>query len=210
MEIANITTTLIIIHVIFGSIALIFGAISLIAKKGNKLHKKSGKVFYYTLLISALISLIIAIMPNHQSPFLFCLGLFSLYFIVGGYRSITFKDKNISLLLDKVIAYLIIILGFIMILYPILLNNKLNIVLLNFGFVCILFGIIDLLLFRDLNRIKKYWLKIHLSKMISGYIASVTAFIVNQWNLGILGWFLPTIIGVLYMIYWLIKINKKK
>ena len=96
MELINITKALIITHIVFGSIALISGTISLTTKKGNSLHKKAGKVFYYTLFVSAVLSLIVATMPNHQSPFLFCLGLFSLYFIFGGYRSLKFKKKNIS------------------------------------------------------------------------------------------------------------------
>ena len=209
MELINITKALIITHIVFGSIALISGTISLTTKKGNSLHKKAGKVFYYTLFISALISLIVAIMPDHQSPFLFCLGLFSIYFIFGGYRSLKFKKKNILLTLDKIIAYFIIILGIIMISYPIILKNKINIVLLNFGAISILFGIIDLFLFRDIKRINKNWLKIHLLKMTSGYIASVTAFVVNQWSLGTLGWFLPAIFGNIYIVYWFIKLNKK-
>ena len=205
----NIANLLIITHVILGSIALISGTISIIAKKGNKLHKKSGKVFYYVLLISAFISLFVALMPNHKSPFLFCLGILSLYFIIGGYRSLKFNKENVSFLLDKIIALIIILLGVVMILYPILLNVKMNIVQLNFGFVSIIFGIIDLLLIRDLNKIKKKWLSIHLSKMISGYIATITAFIVNQFNFGIWRWFIPSIIGSIYIIYWLSKLNKK-
>jgi uncharacterized membrane protein len=210
MEITNITKALIITHVIFGSITLISGTISLTAKKGKPLHKKSGKVFYYTLFISALLSLVVATMPNHKSPFLFSLGLFSLYFIIGGYRSLKFKKKNISLTLDKIFAYFIVTLGIIMISYSIVLKNKINIVLLNFGAISILFGIVDLFLFRDIKRIHKNWLKIHLLKMTSGYIASVTAFMVNQWSLGILGWFLPTIFGNIYITYWFIKLNKVK
>lgn len=209
MELANFTKILIITHVVFGSIALISGSISLIAKKGNKLHKKSGKIFYYNLILSALISLIIAIMPNHESPFLFCLGLFSLYFIIGGYRSLKYKNENNSFLLDKIIAYLIILLGIVMVSYSILANSTLNIVLLNFGVVSVLFGIIDHILFGNLKRIRKHWLKIHLSKMTSGYIVTVTAFIVNQWSFGIWGWFMPTILGNVYIFFWFYKLNKK-
>lgn len=210
MEIENITQILILTHVGFGSIALISGAISMIAKKGNWYHKKSGKVFYYALLISALISLMVSLMPNHQSPFFFCLGLFSLYFIIGGYRSLAFKVKNVSLWLDKIIACLIILVGLVMMIYPILLNGKINVVLFYFGAVSVVFGIIDLLLFQNSTKTRKNWLNIHLTKMIGAYLVAVTAFVVNQSILGIWGWFLPTIIGNIYLFYWLIKLNRKK
>jgi len=210
METENIARILIFTHVGFGGIALISGAISIIAKKGNWLHKKSGKVFYYTLLKSALISLVVSLMPNHQSPFFFCLGLFSLYFIIGGFRSLAFKKKNVSFRLDKIIACLIIIVGLLMMTYPILLNGRINIVLFYFGAVSIVFGAIDLLIFKNSNRTRKNWLNIHLTKMIGAYLVAVTAFIVNQSVLGIWGWFAPTIIGNIYIFYWLIKLNRKK
>ncbi|CAM1343560.1 DUF2306 domain-containing protein [Tenacibaculum amylolyticum] len=210
MEIENITQILILTHVGFGGIALISGAISMIAKKGNWYHKKSGKVFYYALLTSALISLVVSLIPNHQSPFFFCLGLFSLYFIIGGYRSLTFKIKNASLWLDKIIACLIILVGLTMMIYPILLNGKINIVLFYFGAVSIVFGVIDLLLFQNSNKTKRNWLNIHLTKMIGAYLVAATAFVVNQSFLGIWSWFLPTIIGNIYLFYWLIKLNRKK
>lgn len=210
MEIENITRILIFTHIGFGSIALISGAISMITKKGDWLHKKSGKVFYYTLLISALISLIVSLMPNHQSPFFFCLGLFSLYFIIGGYRSLAFKKKNVTFGQDKIIACLIILVGLVMMTYPILLHGKINIVLFYFGAVGIVFGAIDLLLFQNSNRTRKNWLNIHLIKMTSTYLIAVTAFVVNQSILGIWGWFTPTIVGNIYLLYWLIKLNRKK
>ncbi|WP_242205477.1 hypothetical protein [Aestuariivivens insulae] len=111
---------------------------------------------------------------------------------------------------DKIIAYFIILVGIAMMTYPILLNGKINPVLFVFGAVSILFGVIDLLFFQNLNRTRENWLNIHLSKMISGYVATVTAFVVNQWALGIWGWFIPTIFGNIYLIYWLIKLNRKK
>lgn len=210
METENIIQILIMTHVVFGSIALISGAISMITKKGDFLHKKSGTVFYYALLMATIISFIISSMPNHKSPFLFFLGLFTLYFIIGGYRSLRFKEKNASFWIDKIIAYTILFTGVFMMTYPILFEGKINSILLVFGAVGILFGIVDLLLFQNLNTIKKNWLKIHLSKMISGYVATVTAFIVNQWNFGIWSWFTPTIFGNIFIVYWLIKLNRKK
>ena len=67
MELEKIVQIFIYTHAGFGGIALLTGAIALIAKKGNKLHKKSGKVFLYSMLTGALISLIISIMSNHQN-----------------------------------------------------------------------------------------------------------------------------------------------
>lgn len=211
MELEKIAQWLIYTHAGFGGIALLAGAVALIAKKGSKLHKKSGIVFFYSMLLSAFLSFIISIMPKHESPFLFSIGVFSIYFILSGYRSLKFKRREFDLKADKLIAYVIILTGFTMILYPIVLNGKLNIVLLVFGIVGLVFGLRDLKLYKDSQKLKKNWLKLHLGKMIGGYIAAVTAFfVVNEILPGIWNWFVPGIIGGGYISFWIMKLNKTK
>ena len=212
MEIEKLAEILIYyIHAPLGAVALLTGGISLIAKKGSNAHKKSGKIFFFSMLFSAISAFIISVLPNHESPFLFSIGLFSTYFLVSGLRSLRFKQKEFELKTDKIIAYLIILTGISMILYPIVLYSKLNIILTVFGVVGIVFGLRDLKLFQDIQRIKKNWLKLHLGKMTGGYIAAVSAFfVVNQILPGIWNWFVPGIIGSGYITYWMIKLNKKK
>jgi uncharacterized membrane protein len=211
MEIEKLAEILIYyIHAPLGGIALLAGGIALIVKKGNSIHKKSGIIFFYTMLTSAITSFIISILPNHESPFLFSIGLFSSYFLIIGIRSLNFKRKEFSLRIDKIIAYLIIIVGICMVLYPVILHSKLNIILTVFGIVGLVFGIRDLRHFKDLNHLKKSWLKLHLGKMSGGYIAAVTAFfVVNQILPGIWNWFVPGILGSVYITYWMKKVNKK-
>jgi uncharacterized membrane protein len=211
METEKIAEILIYIHAGFGGIALLTGGIALIVKKGNNIHKKSGKIFYYSMLLSALISFVVSTLPNHKSPFLFSIGLFSSYFLISGLRSLNYKKKEFNLKIDKIIAYLIMITGIVMILYPIILYSKLNIILTVFGIIGIVFGLRDLKLFKELKRLRKNWLKLHLGKMTGGYIAAVSAFfVVNQILPGIWNWFVPGIIGSGYITYWMIKLNKKK
>lgn len=209
MEIEKIAQTLIYTHAGFGGISLLAGGLALVAKKGSQIHKKAGKVFYYTMLISALIAFVVSALPNHESPFLFSIGVFSIYFLLSGFRSLNFKQKEFNLKIDRVIACTIILTGLFMILYPIILYRKLNIILLVFGIVGIMFGIRDLKLFKDQNRLRKNWLKLHLGKMIGGYIAAVSAFfVVNQILPGIWNWFVPGIIGGGYITYWMMKLDK--
>jgi uncharacterized membrane protein len=199
------------IHAPLGGIALFAGGIALIAKKGSQLHKKSGEVFFYSMLISAIAAFIISVLPKHENPFLFSIGLFSSYFLISGLRSLQYKQREFELKIDKIIAYLIALTGFSMILYPIVLFSQLNIILTVFGIVGIVFGFRDLKLFRDKERLKKSWLKLHLGKMTGGYISAVSAFfVVNQILPGIWNWFVPGIIGSMYIACWMIKQNKKK
>jgi len=209
MELENIAQILIYLHAATGGLALISGGIALIVKKGSSIHKKSGKVFYYTMLTSAILAFVIAVLPGHQSAFLFSVGAFSVYFLVAGYRSLNFRKKELDLTVDKGIAYAIIVVGIIMILYPIILKGELNIVLLVFGCVGLLFGLRDLKLFKHADQLKKSWLKLHLGKMTGGYIAAVSAFfVVNEILPGIWNWFVPGIVGGVYITYWMLKLNK--
>ncbi len=120
-----------------------------------------------------------------------------------------YKEKVFQLTVDKIIAYLIFLTGVSMILYPIILYGTPNIILAVLGAVGIVFGLRDLKLFRDIQRLRNNWLKLHLGKMTGGYIASVSAFfVVNQILPGIWNWFVPGIIGSGFITWWMIKLKK--
>lgn len=87
---------LIFIHASFGGIALISGLISMITKKGETIHKKSGLIFFYAMVLYTLSAILVAILPNHKSPFLFAVAIFSLYFVLTGNRALNFKNKKRS------------------------------------------------------------------------------------------------------------------
>ena len=130
-----------------GGIALFCGLVALVATKGSGTHKRFGKVFFYAMLTSTIISVVISNMPNHESSFLFSIGIFSSYFLISGYRSVKFKVSKPNLIVDRFIAVIIVLMGLAMILHPIFLTQKLNIVLTVFGLVGMIFGSRDLFWF---------------------------------------------------------------
>ncbi|WP_025743339.1 hypothetical protein [Aquimarina pacifica] len=202
---------LIYIHAAFGGISLLTGLISMIAKKGRSVHKKFGLFFFYSMMLSGIIAMIVAVLPNHENPFLFAVGIFSLYFVLTGNRALNFKRKNPSLKIDKSIAIIMIVTGILMISLPIIIANRLNIILVVFALVGIIFSVKDLLLFRKPELLRKKWLKLHLGKMIGGYISATTAFVVvNNFLPSIYGWFVPGIIGGFIIAYWTRRVNKNR
>ncbi|MBX0333755.1 hypothetical protein K3G39_10955 [Pontibacter sp. HSC-14F20] len=84
---------LIYIHAFFGGLGLITGMISILVNKGAINHKKAGNIFSYSMVISSLISLFIARMPNHENLFLFLIGIFTIYLVLSGNRALTLKSK---------------------------------------------------------------------------------------------------------------------
>lgn len=206
MELKQIIQYLIYGHITLGGIALVVGATALLAKKGSWLHKKCGKVFLYTMALSAVMSMTVSLMPKHESAFLFAIGVLSLYFIISGYRSLRFKHKNPNLISDKIISAIIIVSGMLMIVFPILQSGKLNVILFVFGLLSVGFGLKDFNNYKDLKVLKNRWLQLHLGKMTGGYIAAVSAFfVVNEILPGVWNWFAPSIVGSAFIFYWLRK-----
>lgn len=199
------------VHAPLGGLALLAGGVALATKKGAPVHLKSGKLFYYSMLISALAAFAISVMPGHENPFLFCIGLFSSYFLVSGLRSLKLKHEKVNVLADLVLAWAILGTGIVMIFFPIILYSKINIVLSVFGVVAIAFGIRDFRLLRNPEALRPAYLKLHLGKMTGGYIAAVSAFLVVNdvlpwlWN-----WFLPGLLGSVYISFWIRKVSPKK
>ena len=208
MDLENPIQYLIWLHAGMGGIALVTGAVALLVKKGSDGHKKSGKVFYYSMLISAIVALLVSVLPDHESPFLFSIGIFSMYFLISGYRSLKLKKKDSEIKIDRTIAFTIVITGLVMILYPLIVNGKPNIVLLVFGITGLVFGLRDLRMLKNLKALRKKWLRLHLGKMTGGYIAAVSAFfVVNEILPGIWNWFVPGILGSIYIAYWMRRLQ---
>lgn len=206
----SIARILIYLHAGFGGIALFTGAVALSARKGNPVHKKWGKVFYYTMLTAAFSALVIAVLPGHESPFLFAIGVFSSYFVISGFRSLRFREPAFDTRPDRLIGYGIILTGLTMILYPALLYGKLNPVLAVFGTVGISFGLRDLRIAGNLEKRRQLWQTLHLGKMVGGYIAATTAFlVVNQILPGLWSWFTPGVVGGAYIAWWTRRLKRE-
>lgn len=212
MNWAMVIKGLIGLHIIFGSLALLTGSLVLFLKKGDQQHKRIGKVFYSSMLVSALLSCVVAVLPAHENIFLFCIGLFTIYLLLAGYRGLSFRQKNPNLKKDKLLALGLGIVGLVLITFPILLYQQPNIISGVFGVVCVYFGLSDLRLFRKPQLLQEQWLRIHLGKTVGAYLAALTAFfvvnnilLVPMWN-----WFAPGVLGTLYILYWSQKVKKKE
>ena len=207
----NYITVLIYIHAFFGGLALLAGSVAIASKKGKSMHKLTGRIFYYSMLMSALMALVISVLPGHESAFLFSIGMFSTYLLLAGYRGLRFKDSTKNLKWDRLLSLFVVIVGLGMVSMPLFFNYGLNIVLLVFGCAAIIFGIRDLRMYRDIEALRKNWLRIHLGKMTGAYIASFSAFlVVNQFFHPLVNWLLPSILGGIFITYWIVRLNTKK
>ena len=204
---------LIYVHAFFGGIGLISGIGSILVKKGSLLHKKMGNFFSIGMIVSSLISMPIAWIPNHENLFLFLIALFTIYMVLTGNRALTFKTKESATLIDKIISGTMFLFSLIMVISGIfgLINSvAFSILYLFFGGFGLLLTIKDFWFFKNFKSKKKAWLFLHLEKMVGALIASITAFIVAGLGIGnLIAWVAPSIFGTFYIIYWKrIKLKK--
>lgn len=193
-----------------GGTALTLGLIALLTKKGSKSHINSGNIFFWAMLASAILAIIVTMIPQHESPFLLVVGIFSTYLILSGKRAVHYKAENLNLTFDKLLAFIMLGTALCMISVPIILNGKMNIILTVFGAIGLLLAVQDLRGFKNRIKLKDSWLQAHLGKMIGGYISAVTAFLaVGQYFHPLVNWLGPTVIGVPLIIIWTRKVAKK-
>jgi len=174
---------LIYIHAFFGGVGLLTGITSVTVKKGGLIHKRSGKVFSYAMVISALISLFVSRMPNHENLFLFLIGIFTLYMVLAGNRALTFNSK--TKLKPDTIDYLIsgtmFLVSVVMVIagtYGVFQKVHNSVLYIFFGVFGILLTVKDFLNFVKLAENREAKLKSHLGRMVGALIASITAFMV--------------------------------
>ena len=80
------------VHIIAGSIAIIAGFISVFAVKGLKLHRKSGMVFVYAMVVLALTGAVIAIL-RHQPPNIIG-GSLAFYMVITAFLTVRPRDER--------------------------------------------------------------------------------------------------------------------
>ncbi len=202
-------------HAFLGGVGLITGIGSIIVKKGGRLHKKMGKLFSVGIIGSSFISLHIAWMPGHKNLFLFLIGVFTIYLVIIGNRSLTFKSKKKqkATSIDLVISIGMLLFSIFMVVvgvYGLINGLPNNILYLVFG----IFGIVltgrDFMFYNSYRTASNEWLLNHLSKMIAALIASITAFIVTGLGIGtLIAWILPSIIGTVLIVFWRRKMKVK-
>ncbi|MDO6472883.1 hypothetical protein [Maribacter sp. 1_MG-2023] len=212
----NIIEIFIFIHAFFGGVGLLTGIASIVVKKGRLNHKRLGKWFSWSMIISSAISLVIARMPNHINTFLFLIGIFTIYMVLAGNRALTFKSviKTKANLTDKLVSGIMALSALLMIGFGVtgLLNGySHSILFLFFGIIGLFLPYGDYKLFKTTLENRKLWLINHLSRMLGALIASVTAFIVAGMHQDTLwAWITPSVLGTVYIIYWIKKTKGKK
>ena len=200
------------IHAFFGGIGLLAGFASVIFQKGSRNHKFSGKIFSASMVLSAALALVICFIPKHQNPFLFLIGVFTIYLVLSGNRILLFKKKKSAAFKDKLLsgtllfsAILMVILG----VFYVLKQDSVGVLYLFFGLLALFLAWRDFKFYKKIDKSKI--LNLHIGKMTGAFAASITAFLVAGIQLnGLIYWILPSVLAGIFITYWIKKVTKKK
>ncbi len=84
--------TLLPIHIIAGSIAIVAGFISVLALKGAKLHRKSGMIFVYAMVILSLTGAVIAALKHQPANVIG--GSLAFYMVTTALLTVRRRDRE--------------------------------------------------------------------------------------------------------------------
>ena len=201
---------LLTIHILAGTIALLCAALAVTSEKGEKLHVLSGRAYFWGMATIFLTAIPMSIITSNI--FLFLIAIFSFYLAFAGMRFAR-NRKGIATTLDWIAVSLMILSGLGMwILAAIYFSNTNTqyIVLLIFGFLAIALGYADFKSHKNKSAIGKERISRHLTNMMGGTIAVVTAVLVvnppfePEW----VWWVLPTVLITPFIFWWNFKILK--
>ena len=177
--------------------------------KGGKRHRKIGRLFVTGMMLTGGSAILMA--QNKPNPFLFIIGMFTIYLVGTADRYIKLK-QNKPFLIDWVYTLSMFVFGSIFIIWGIITLTKSD----GMGAVMLVFGSIGLYnVYLNFNNYKgeeihrNYRLFIHIGRMVGGFTATVTAvLVVNVQYIpltipGVLYWLAPTLLFTPLSIYWI-------
>ena len=220
-----IHTALTVLHISAGTTALLVAPVAVAVRKGGKAHKRWGWVFFwamFTIFVSA-----IALLAFRPNIFLFIISILSFYAVFSGTRSLRRKrperGQNATWL-DWFGAAVALLAGISFILWgaaPLLglaqaeTPVSFSILGIAFGYVLAQMAVVDLRSFRTPSKDRNWWWYYHMDRMLSGYIAAVTAFMVQnvgprlpeslEWTV----WVAPGVIGGVLISRWIGHYKRK-
>ena len=195
------------IHILAGTIALLCAALAVSSEKGKKFHVLSGRTYFWCMVAIFLTAIPMSIISSNI--FLFLIAVFSFYLAFSGMRFAR-NRKGVATTLDWVAVSLMILSGAGMwILAGIYFTNNDSqyIPLLVFGFLALFLGYGDYSSHKNKTATGKERLAKHLTNMLGGTIAVITAVLVvnppsdPEW----VWWVLPTVLITPVIVRW----NKK-
>ena len=199
-----ISLALLVVHIAAGSLALLSAVAALVPAKGGKAHVLSGRVYALAMTVVFLTALPLAAVGG--DIFLLFIAVFSFYMVFAGWR-LARNRRGIPEPVDWAAVVIMSLTGLGMWGYAVLLAGQGNtqwVTLTIFGVIALGLSLADGLYWRTPRAPPSRRIARHLTNMLSGTIATVTAvMVVNvDTNPPWLAWILPTVVITPLIVWW--------
>jgi hypothetical protein len=203
--------TLLFIHIFAGVIVLLAAMVSVISKARNashRLHVISGTAFVLGMAVIFVTAMPLAYLGS--SIFLAMVGVFSGYLALSGWRYAR-NRSGVPAAMDWFVVGLMLVVGIGMIVFGSILlarGQGLGIALIVFGGIAAWLSSTDLRIFRAGGVKGRERIAQHLTMMLGGTIAALSAFSVNSLTrfmppgLEFVAWLWPTFLITPMIVYW--------
>jgi hypothetical protein len=201
------------LHIVAGALSLLCSLIAVTARMANwphRWHVLSGQVYTYAMWAIFLTVIPLTLIYKHNL-FLLVVGIFSAYLATAGWRYAK-NRKGTPQLLDWVLVGVMSITAVVMMAYGIWLLTKgvgLGIVMMVFSVIAGLLASQDILSMRQGGLTGKARIARHLTMMLAGTIAVITAALVVQvkFDPAFVVWIAPTLVITPLIAYWRRKVQ---
>jgi uncharacterized membrane protein len=173
------------IHILAGILTLLSGFAAMTSKKGQSNHRLSGKIFFWSMTVTTILGLNAGIFRPQYHIFI-PIAIISFYQAASGYRVLFIKTLNKGQkpkIVDWALTIGMLLTSSVFILLGILnLSTDIfySIVLFSFSTIGLYCCGVDLYNYIKKPTNKFYWIFIHIFRMSHGFIAALTAFLVNN------------------------------
>ena len=209
----TLTQVLLFLHVLAGSIALLAALFAVSLRKGAPKHNLAGRIYFWSMMTVAATALPVSVLrPNLM---LFFVALFSSYMAYAGWRF----GRRARYIMNRppYVEWAMLLVGIAMIssgALQVFTSTPMGWVLVAFGAIGLQFAIQDI---RGWGKTEDFGTRIsnHLSHMLGGTIATITAVLVQQVvprldpasPFKVVVWLAPTVIITPLIVVWARKVQ---
>ncbi len=203
-------TALLYVHILAGSIALLAAVIPVVTKKGATNHVRAGRVYALAMTVVFITALPLAILG--ADIFLLVIAIFSFYFVFAGWRFAR-NSRGQPLWVDWTAVGIMGLTGLSMWVFGAVLGlsgDSIWVPLAVFGTIAIALSLADVQYHRNWSESTAQRIQRHLTNMLAGTIATVTAVaVVNlDFEPAWITWIAPTAVITPIIVWWNIRLAR--
>ncbi len=203
-----IEIALLYVHILAGSVALLAAVIPVVTKKGGTNHVRAGRVYALAMTMVFVTALPLAVLG--ADIFLLIIAIFSFYLVFAGWRFAR-NSGGKPLWVDWMAVSIMAVTGLGMWAYGVVLGlsgDSMWASLAVFGTIAIALGLADAQYHRKWSDSTDQRIQRHLTNMLAGTIATITAVAVVNSDLepAWIVWVTPTVLITPLIVWWNIRI----